>query len=229
MKAIAFAMLKEAEPLLLKSRTEKMMKVGVGQIQLCKLGDIPYLLVITGIGKVNAASAITALAVLHGDEVDSLVVAGVSGSLDSKKAPLFSSVISSSCVQHDVDTSPIGDPVGFVSTVGKTFFEGDPNVIGKLEESAKRTNNQSVVGVVASGDQFVADSTQKQRITSLFSPLAVDMESASVAQIAYSYDIPFCALRTISDADDHGNEYVNNTPKASAILTDILIDYLSNE
>lgn len=226
MKAIAFAMKSEAEGLLLKSRTKRLIKVGVAEIQVCEMSGIEYILLITGMGKVNSASSITSLCLLLNDKVDEILNGGIGGSLDPDKAPLFSAVISSSLVQHDVDSSAIGDPVGFVSTINKIYFESDDKIAKRLEASSRSSGIQSCRGTIASGDQFVADSEQKLRITQLFHPICVDMESAAMAQVAYTFSIPFAALRIISDASVHGDEYLKNKGKASELLTDVLIHYL---
>lgn len=226
MKAIAFAMRKEAEGLLLKSKTKRLIKVGVAEIQVCEMNGIEYILLLTGMGKVNAASSVTSLCLILNDKVEEIVNGGIGGSMDPQEAPLFSAVISSSSVQHDVDSSPIGDPVGFVSTVNKIYFESDDKIAKRLEGSAKKSGVATTRGIIASGDQFVADNNQKLRITHLFHPLCVDMESAAMAQVAYTFSIPFAALRIISDASEHGDEYMKNKDKASEILTDVLVHYL---
>jgi adenosylhomocysteine nucleosidase len=66
--------------------------------------------------------------------------------------------------------------------------------------------NQPAVysGKIASGDQFISDPDKltrlRQDIPGLF---CVDMESAAVAQVCYTHQKPFAAVRTISDKADH--------------------------
>lgn len=228
MKAIAFAMREEADGLLLKSRTKRLIRVGISEIQVCEIEGKEYILLLTGIGKVNAASAVTALYILMKEDIDELVNAGIGGSL-SHDVPLFSLAVSSSCLQHDVDTSPIGDPLGFVSGVNKIYFESDDALAAKLMKAAKKANRQVERGIIASGDQFIADSEQKLRITQLFHPISVDMESAAMAQVAYSYGLPYAAIRLISDLSDNGEDYIKNKPTASALLTEVLVNYILDE
>ena len=58
--------------------------------------------------------------------------------------------------------------------------------------------------VVLTGDRFVATAAESHALRAeLAAALAVDMESAAVAQVCHDYGVPFCAVRTISDrADD---------------------------
>jgi adenosylhomocysteine nucleosidase len=59
-------------------------------------------------------------------------------------------------------------------------------------------------GLVVSGDRFVSTSSESQALQQrLPLALAVEMEGAAVAQVCHDYDVPFAAVRTISDrADD---------------------------
>ena len=59
-------------------------------------------------------------------------------------------------------------------------------------------------GLMASGDRFVATSAESAALrAALPEALAVEMEGAAVAQVCRDFDVPFAALRTISDrADD---------------------------
>jgi len=71
-----------------------------------------------GVSKVNAAMAAEILCLKYG--VDMIVNAGVAGCLT--EIPTGSLVVAEDFVQHDVDTSAIGDPVGLVSTVNRVSF-----------------------------------------------------------------------------------------------------------
>ena len=56
---------------------------------------------------------------------------------------------------------------------------------------------------VVSGNQAIFSTNRKRWLQKTFSALAVDMETAAVAQVAVSYGLPWVAIRAISDqADD---------------------------
>jgi adenosylhomocysteine nucleosidase len=61
---------------------------------------------------------------------------------------------------------------------------------------------QVFIGTVASGDQVIASTNKKEWLSTTFNALAVDMESAAVAQIATLNDVPWLAVRAVSDKAD---------------------------
>ena len=65
-------------------------------------------------------------------------------------------------------------------------------------------NQQSHVGLIVSGDQFINGQQQIQQILSHFpEALTVEMEGAAVAQVATQFQVPFVVIRSMSDV---GNE-----------------------
>lgn len=147
----------------------------------------------SGIGKVNSAYATTLL--INNYNPEFIVSTGISGGLGRKN--LLDIVVAEKCVQYDVDTSALGDPIGLVSTVNKIYFVADKD---KTESFAQKIGADKVV--LASGDRFVADKNLCDYIVKLFDASACDMESGAIAQIAYITNTPFVAIRCISDGAD---------------------------
>lgn len=225
MRCIVVAMEKEAAYLLSQSRIRETKQAGFAKIMECTMGSTPYLLVVCGIGKAFASSAVTSVLNLY-PSTEEILNIGVAGSLDSHAVPLFASVIATSLVEHDLDTSPIGDPVGLVSGIDLVNLPGDTTMNKKLTQAAKSLNITPLFGVISSGDTFYADQANKKRIHATFQSLCSDMESAPMAQIAYVYHKPFACLRVISDADNAGEEYPKNAAKAASIAGQIAEVYL---
>ena len=71
-----------------------------------------------GVSKVNAAMATQLLISLY--QPDLVLNAGVAGCFEDM--PIGSIVLAEGFLQHDVDTSALGDPVGLVSTVNRVQF-----------------------------------------------------------------------------------------------------------
>lgn len=105
-----------------------------------------------GVSKVNAAMAAEILCLKYG--VDMIVNAGVAGCLT--ELPTGSLVVAEDFVQHDVDTSAIGDPVGLVSTVNRVSFPTwKPE---RCVELLAALGRKAALGRVATGDWFAVRS-----------------------------------------------------------------------
>ncbi len=63
------------------------------------------------------------------------------------------------------------------------------------------------MGLIITGDQFI-DHQNFQEIPEEFqNAIAVDMESAAVAQVAFNFKVPFIIIRGISDVVNNENNY----------------------
>ena len=152
-----------------------------------------------GIGKVFAAMCAEAMIIAY--KPDLIVNTGVGGALADGLAT-GDVVVATKLVQHDMDTSPIGDPKGLVSGINKVFFETDSRCVHIIEKNARALGLRVSAGCIASGDQFIAAKEDKERIVSEFSAAVCEMEGAAVAQVAYVNETDVCVIRAISDSAD---------------------------
>ena len=103
--------------------------------------------------------------------------------------------------------------------------------ISVLSECALELGLVCHVGVIASGDRFVAATEDKARIVADFDASVCEMEGAAIAQVAFVNDTPFCVIRSVSDSADEGSsmDYLQFLPiaaDASAKLTEKLCQKL---
>lgn len=154
---------------------------------------------VCGIGKVFAALCAQTM-ILH-YQPTAIINTGVAGTL-TDALNIGSIAVSSAVVQHDMDTSPLGDPVGLISGINKVELPADRLLCGQLSACAKVMGVRTATGVIASGDQFVASAERKAFITSHFGAIACEMEGAAIGQVCYVNRVPFCVLRAISDSAD---------------------------
>ena len=167
------------------------------------LNGADVVLAVCGVGKVFAAICAQTMILKYG--VDAIVNSGVAGGL-SDKLKICSAVIADKVVQHDMDTSPLGDPVGLISGINKVYIDCDRDIINALEKSMEGRDNGYLVGTVASGDTFINDNNKKEYLRSQFGAVACEMEGAAVGHVCYVNDIPFCVFRTISDGGDDSSD-----------------------
>ena len=79
-----------------------------------------------GIGKVFAA--ICAQTMILEFNVDMIVNIGVAGSL-TKDLSVFDVAVATNVVQHDMDTSALGDPVGLLSGINMVLLPADGRMV----------------------------------------------------------------------------------------------------
>jgi adenosylhomocysteine nucleosidase len=152
-----------------------------------------------GIGKVFAAMAAEVMILKYAPKL--LVNTGVGGAL-AKDLSTGDIVIANKLCQHDMDTSPIGDPIGLVSGINKIWFETDERAVSVLAEAAKALSLNARIGPIATGDRFVATKDVKKHIVDTFGASACEMEGGAIAQIAFINNTPFVVVRAISDSAD---------------------------
>ena len=190
-----------------------------------RLCGVPAVLAVMGIGKVFAAIAAQTVILRYSPAL--LINTGVAGTL-SPALSVGGIAVADSLCQHDMDTSPLGDPVGMVSGVNRIYFPADPDAIGGLTAALDALSLPYLIGHIASGDAFIADGAKKAYIRDTFNAVACEMEGAAVAQTAYVNGTPFAVLRAISDSADGGaemlySEFVTLAAKNSiAVLCEFL-------
>ena len=153
-----------------------------------------------GVGKVFAAMCAQTMILAYSPAV--IVNTGVAGTLTSKLS-IGQVAVADRLVQHDMDTSPLGDPRGLISGINQVYFPADGAASACLSQCVAAEGVTYAVGTVASGDQFIATQAQKDFIKSTFeNVVACEMEGASIAHVCYMNATPCAVLRAISDGGD---------------------------
>ncbi|MGN1376811.1 MAG: 5'-methylthioadenosine/adenosylhomocysteine nucleosidase [Dorea sp.] len=156
----------------------------------------------SGVGKVNAGICAQILVDLF--QVDLLINTGIAGSLDAR-IDIGDMVISTDALQHDMDASVFGDPVGQIPRLDTFSFPADEALARKAIRANEKANPdiRTFTGRIVSGDQFISSKEVKDRIVENFHPLCVEMEGAAIAQAAYLNKVSYVIIRAISDKADN--------------------------
>jgi adenosylhomocysteine nucleosidase len=183
--------------------------------------------VLSGIGKVAAATTATLLAGEFG--VERAVFTGTAGGLH-ERARVGDVVVAEALLQHDMDASPLF-PRYEVPLYGLARFATDPAMSAALAAAAREMLAEASMrtpaaagaglhaallagygivapqvhsGLVVSGDRFVATVEGNADLRDrLPEALAVEMEGAALGQVCHDFGLPFAVVRTVSDrADD---------------------------
>lgn len=178
-----------------------------------------------GIGKVFASICAEAMILKYAPDV--IINTGVAGTL-TEELSIGDVAISQSVCQHDMDTSPIGDPKGLLSGINIINIPADENLIEVAQNVIKAHNINCKKGVIASGDQFIASKEQKEFIVSEFSAIACEMEGASIGHVCFVNNVKFLVLRAISDSADNSShmDYPTFLKMASENSTKVTLEII---
>lgn len=187
------------------------MKIGIivamdkefAQLQKVFGNDSNIVLQKCGIGKVNAAIGATMMIEKHHPDV----------------------IISSGCAGGADPSLNVGDVVVAMETTYHDAYCGDNCAYGQIMGMPKRYEladkliaivqqfgsdcHAITMGLTVSGDWFVDSREKMHEIMQRFPEAkAVDMESCSIAQVCYTFGVPFVSFRIISDVPlkDHKAE-----------------------
>ncbi len=202
----------------------------ISGIDFCcgKIHGADTVVAVAGVGKVNAAVCAQTMILTYSP--DMLINVGVAGGL-CKEFKIGDIAVADAVVEHDMDTSPIGDPKGFISGINTVYMECAKNVSDALASAASKLDGINVKrGIIASGDQFISSDEQRNRIISDFNAVAAEMEGASIGHVCLMNNVPFGVLRAISDGanDDSVIDYPTFAKLAAENSIKIIIDFLNN-
>lgn len=156
-----------------------------------------------GIGKVNAAIGATMMIEKHHPDV--IISSGCAGGADPS-LNVGDVVVAMETTYHD---AYCGDNCAYGQIMGmpKRYILAD-KLIAIVQQFGSDCH-AITMGLTVSGDWFV-DSREKMREIMQHFPdtKAVDMESCSIAQVCYTFGVPFVSFRIISDVPlkDHKAE-----------------------
>ncbi len=185
-----------------------------------KYAGIDVIALFCGVCKVNAAIAAQVLIDRYG--VTHMIVTGVAGAID-EKLKILDTVIATEVAYHDVAD---GILTGYHPWMETVYFHTDEALRERMH--AVCAGDPTVVfGKMVTGEAFIEQDGRKE-IMERHDPLCVDMETASIAHVCYVNEIPFIAIRSISDTPhESGSEsFEKHVDWASLKSIEVLKKYL---
>ncbi len=223
--AIMGAMPEEVEPIIRK----------LDDVQTIVYGDNKYykgtyhgkevVVAYSKIGKVFAT--LTAATLIEKFECELLLFSGVAGAINDT-LKIGDLIVANGLCQHDLDITAFGHPFGYVPE-GNVCIHPDEGLRATAKDVAKQKGLTLKEGIIATGDQFVADVERKEWIAATFKADALEMEGASVAVVCNALNVPFFVLRAISDSADmdasfNFDEFLESSAKISADFILSMVD-----
>lgn len=196
MIGIIGAMSVEVEALKAKMKCAKRETVSGIEFVSGKLGGKRAVVAQCGIGKVFAAVCAQTMILKYG--VSAIINTGVAGTL-SPEIGILDFAVSSGVVQHDMDTTAIGDAPGLISGINIVEISASDALCKRVVGEAEKLGFKAKSGVIASGDQFINNAARKAFIRDTFGAIACEMEGASIGHVCYLSGVDFAIIRCISD------------------------------
>lgn len=175
-----------------------------------------------GISKVNAAMATQLMITLY--QPDLILNAGVAGCFES--AEIGDVVLAEAFLQHDVDTTNIGDPIGLVSTVNQITFPTSD--FDKAKATMDKVGIPYRTGLVATGDWFAVDCDRAHWIQDTFHPLLCEMEGCAIAQVCMRNEVKFMSIKSVSDCLFEHHDFFFNFPTAMKDLNRVVMAFIDH-
>ncbi len=179
-----------------------------------------------GVGKVFAATCAQTMILKF--TPDFILHTGVAGSL-SEELSVGDIALATALVQHDMDTSPLGDPKGLISGINLVEIPTDDKLTKSVTTIADRLSLTHKSGIVATGDRFVAAAEDKRALAKDFGAIACEMEGGAIAQVCFVNQTPLCVIRAISDSLNGGSmEYPVFLALAAERAVNLILTFLQS-
>ena len=187
-----------------------------------------FYIIVSGVGKANVAFSLGyALVKLC---VKKVIVVGNAAGLEATASPIGSVGIATNALEWDVD----------FTSLGVDDYVVPPNIVSqypvdvRLQKAALDASNglgyQTVTGLIASGDTFVASTTEATQIATDTEADFLDIDSAPIGQISYQMNIPYISVKGISNyANDTAvTDYNTNRVTANNLSNRVVLEMLND-
>lgn len=213
----------------LKELTENLMTEKISSVEFFKgkISGVDTVVASAGVGKVNAAVCAQTMILKYSPEY--IINVGVAGGL-SPELGIGDIAVAENLVEHDMDTSPIGDELGYITGINTVYIPCDKRLSEMMYNAAKNMDTvKALCGTIASGDQFIASEEQRKRIINNFNAIAAEMEGASIGHVCMMNNVKCGVLRAISDGADSSStiDFPTFTKMAAANSVKIIIELLN--
>ncbi|HEN9335627.1 TPA: 5'-methylthioadenosine/adenosylhomocysteine nucleosidase [Streptococcus agalactiae] len=219
MKIGIIAAMEEELKLLVENLEDKSQETVLSNVYYSgRYGEHELVLVQSGVGKVMSAMSVAIL--VESFKVDAIINTGSAGAV-ATGLNVGDVVVADALVYHDVDLTAFGYDYGQMS-MQPLYFHSDKTFVSTFEAVLSKEEMTSKVGLIATGDSFIAGQEKIDVIKGHFPQvLAVEMEGAAIAQAAQATGKPFVVVRAMSDTAAHDanitfDEFIIEAGKRSA-------------
>ncbi len=180
-------------------------------------GAIEVISILCGIGKVNATAATVCLISMG---CDVILNYGLSGGVSGIGRGEIT--IPDRFLEHDFDLQVLGYKPCEKPSQPTYIYKAD----NELLSIAKLIIENAKCGTAVTGDSFICDDDVRINLANTFSAMSCDMETAAIAYVCEYCDIPFLAVRRVSD--DAGSDAKDAYRQMNVSDETVLYDYVES-
>lgn len=208
----------------------KKKKIGHCKIYIGFFKENRIFLIQSGIGKVSAS--IACMILINLCKIDIIINSGSAGSL-IPSLNIGDVIIPKKICYYDVDLTNFGYDIGQIPKHPKEFIISE-KIHTFLKSITKKFQLKFKTGLIISGDSFINGNSCIKKLKNRFSSaIAVEMESAAIAQVCYQFSIPIIIIKSISDLSDKNatlnfEKNINTASFQSSKIVKILLKSIIN-
>lgn len=222
-----FAQTREEVATLLEN-VEVLNRRTIGSMRIYKVtyNENTFYIITTGVGKVNAAFALSYA--INKLCIDKVIVAGNAASLIPETAPIGTVAIATSSLQWDVNFINLGYPANVIPGNNVSNYPTDAALLRNAVTASNGLGYPTFTGVFASGDTFVASAAQADQINTATGADFLDIETGAIGQISYQMNIPYISVKGISNYanEDALTDYNANRVAANNLSNRVVLEML---
>lgn len=217
---VIVAMEEEMTPLRKRANAQKVDQLKHLNIYEAINPDYHLYLVESGIGKANAAMGATIA--IERFKPDYVLNYGVVGSIKDY-IHAGDIVIPNDFTYHDADDTAFGSPLGRVARMPATYpiaAQLQPIVNTLLSK-----HNFFHTGQCLTSDAFMYQAERINFVRNAFPEgIIVEMEATAIAQVSYTYNLPFLSIKSVSDtsSEQAPEEYLKDKDQVAINAADVL-------
>lgn len=178
-------------------------------------GPVEVISILCGIGKVNAAAATVCLISMG---CDVILNYGLSGGVSGIGRGEIT--IPDRFLEHDFDLQVLGYKPCEKPSQPTYIYKADDELLA----IAKSVIKNAKCGTAVTGDSFICDDAVRINLANTFDAMSCDMETAAIAYVCEYSDIPFLAVRRVSD--DAGSDAKEAYREMNVSDETVLYDYV---
>ncbi|MDR3163524.1 MAG: 5'-methylthioadenosine/S-adenosylhomocysteine nucleosidase [Mycoplasmataceae bacterium] len=185
----------------------------------------PAVLIYSGVGKANAASASQTL--INHFNVSTIVNLGSCGAVNGNIQPI-SLFLPHTVTYYDVDVVAFGYAKNQIPHC-PAYYGINSKLLDLVETTLKGYGLALHTGKLATGEVFINQANVNKYIQPQEQISAVDMEACAIAQICHKNDVKFCTIKIVSDTIHNTTmtnqqQWQDTISKVSEFNTKILVD-----